>query len=36
MKKILFILILVLTSCSLQKQTCNKETKKCCEKKELK
>ena len=36
MKKILFILILVLASCSVQKETCNKETKECCAKEELK
>jgi len=33
MKNILFILMLLLLSCSTTKETCEKETKKCCTKK---
>ena len=37
MKRTLFILLLLLlTSCSVTKETCKKETKECCAKKELK
>jgi hypothetical protein len=36
MKRILFLLVLILVGCSTQKETCKKKTKDCCEKKELK
>ena len=36
MKKIFLILTIVLVSCSIQKENCEKKVKECCAKKELK
>ena len=36
MKKILFILLLLVVGCSISKDACDKETKECCKKEKLK